>query len=107
MQHGPQFNTSFTSFTSDVFVCDTVHDSTGARVACGALQEVLTSSFRIYATTTAPLDDRGVTGSFTAYLGAGFQDNICIYGTISGLEPNLVSFRSAETGPDCTATYGK
>eukprot|EP00977_Amphora_coffeiformis_P012987 scaffold3330_cov164-Amphora_coffeaeformis.AAC.19 len=81
-----------------------VHDSTGAAVACGALQEELTSSFKIYATNTAPIGTSDVTGSFTAFIGSGSPDNICMYGAIAGLAPNLVSFRS--DGTDCTAQYG-
>lgn len=49
----------------------------------------------------------GVEGSFTFFIGAGGNDNICMYGTITGLEPNLMSFLVDENSTDCTDTNGK
>lgn len=59
---------------------------------------------RILAAQTAPLDGSGVTASVSAVARTANIDTICVYGTITGLEPSLTSFLAG--GSDCNVANG-
>lgn len=81
-----------------------VYGAQGERLICGLLSEVALGSGRILAAMTAPLDDSGVVASVSAVSRIAGTDQICIYGSIRGLEPSLTSFLAG--GSDCNVANG-
>jgi hypothetical protein len=63
-------------------------------------------NINVLKTETVPLGDSLVTAEITAVAGVREADEVCFFGSASGLERELVSFKADPVGTDCTAVNG-